>query len=142
MATFQENFFNFLHLGLFVFAGLSFVIIVQSNDDAAQPVINNSLINNSYVSFGGNLSNLESSSQTQYSQFTGEVPQAGFGSIVLFGIVSAGKTFGNVILGTLSLVLKIPLFILGIPQTVVSNIITATVITIIITAWVLYKLGG
>ncbi len=133
---------NFLWLGLFILAGLTFVVTTQSANNAQQPLTDNELFNSSFSGLASNLSALESSSGVQYNQFIGEEPKAGFGSIVLFGIVSAGKTFGNVVIGLFTLLIKLPLVVLQIPQTLFAVISTWIVISLIIAAWIMYKLGG
>lgn len=142
MANFQDMFGNFLWLGIFVLAGISFIIVLQDSNDASQPIIENPLFNESFNELSSNLDALESTSKIQYDQFIGEEPKAGFGSIVLFGIVSAGKTFGNVVIGLTTVLIKLPLVVLGIPATLFSAIITWVIISLIIAAWILYKLGG
>lgn len=142
MAQFRDIAGNFIFLGVMILAGISFIIITQSNNDVAQPVIQDPLLSDSFNELNATLSDLEDTGGTQYDQFTQEAPEAGFGAIVLFGIVSAGKTFGNVTLGLFQLVIKLPLIILGLPQTLFSAMITWLVISLIIASWVLYKLGG
>lgn len=142
MVKFQDIFGNFLWLALFISAGLTFIIIVQSNNSAIQPLSNNELFNDASGNISSTLTSLEDTSGVQYDQFTGEQPKEGFGSIVLLGIVSSGKTFGAVILGTFTTVIKLPLAVLGLPQTLISTIITWVIIGLIISTWLLYKLGG
>lgn len=142
MANFKDLFGNFLWLGVFVLAGFAFIVVTQSSNDATQPMVENSLFNESFEDLSSSLSGLEDASGVQYNQFIGEEPRTGFGSIVLFGIVSAGKTFGNVVIGLFTILVKLPLVVLGIPQTLFSVITTWVVISLIIAAWILYKLGG
>lgn len=142
MAKVEEIFGNFIFLGLFIFAGIAFVVITQSNNEATQPIANDPVLNNSYSDLEESLSSLESVSQTQYSQFTEEAPQPGFTSIVLFGIVSAGKTFSNVILSTFSILIKLPIHVLGLPDELFSVVASWLVIVLIVAAWILYKVGG
>lgn len=142
MANFQDMFGNFLWLGLFILAGFTFMILVQNANNATQPIIEDPLFNESFEDLTSSLSGLEDTSGVQYSQFIGEEPKTGFGSIVLFGIVSAGKTFGNVVIGMFTILIKLPLVVIGIPQTLFSVIITWIIISLIIAAWILYKLGG
>lgn len=142
MVKFLDIFGNFLFLALFITAGLSIVIVTQSDNDALQPISDNDLFNEASGNISATLSSLEDVSGLQYDQFTSEQPKAGFGSIVLFGIVSSGKTFGTVILGTFTVIIKLPLAVLGLPQTLISAIITWIIITLIISTWLLYKLGG
>jgi len=133
---------NWLFLGLFVSAGLALIVVIQLDNTATQPISEDELFSAASGNISSSLSSLEDTSGVQYDQFTGEQPKAGFGSIVLFGIVSAGKTFGTVILGTFTTIIKLPLAVLGLPQTLISVLITWTIISLIIFTWLLYKLGG
>ena len=140
--SFMDLFGNFLFLALFLSAGFMLIISVQSNNDAIDPLSNNQLFNDASGNISSNLDSLEDTAGIQYDQFTSEQPKTGFGSIVLFGIVSTGKAFGSVILGTFTAIVKFPLYVLGISQTVISVLITWLIIALIIFTWLLYKLGG
>ncbi len=142
MASFQDVVGNMIFLTLFIFAGMAFVITTQSNNDAAQPLAEDALLNESYGDLQQSLESLDSISQTQYNQFTSEIPKPGFVSIVLFGIVSAGKTFSNVVLSTFTIIIKLPILVLGLPNTLFSTVAAWLVIVIIVAAWILYKVGG
>lgn len=139
---FQDITGNFLWLALFIFAGAAWIVSIQVSNEAVQPIAEDSLFNDSFQSLQTSLSELETEGTTQYDQFTGETPKPGFGSIVLFGIVGAGKTFSNIIIATFWILLKVPLIVLGIPQTIISVLATWLIITIIVAVWLLYKLGG
>lgn len=142
MVKFQDIVGNFVFLGIFILAGMAFIIIVQSDNNATQPIINDPLLNESYSELQSNLESLEDTSQVQYGQFTEETPQPGFTSIVLFGIVSAGKTFGNVAISTFTIIIKLPLHVLGLPNTLFATIAVWLAVVLIVAAWVLYKVGG
>lgn len=142
MATFQGTFGNFVFLGIMIFAGLSLIIYTQATNDAAQPLIEDPLFNDSFASLQTTLSSLEDTGQIQYDQFSEETPQPGFISIVLFGIVSAGKTFGNITVAVFAIIVRLPLLVLGIPQTLFSVVVAWLTITLITTLWILYKVGG
>ena len=47
--TFQDIVTNFMIFGLIVFAMFSYVVISQHNNDAPQPIIENSLFNNQFL---------------------------------------------------------------------------------------------
>ena len=142
MGEFSTILNNFLFMGLLVFAGFSFVVITQADNNAVQPIGEDSLFNESFNDLQANLDSLESTGNTQYGQFTSEVPAAGFASIVLFGIVSVGKTFGSLTLTTFGLIIKLPLIVLGIPASTAAILFTWLVVSIITAMWLLYKLGG
>lgn len=140
--SFQETFYNFMFLAIVVLGLLSFTFIIQGDNDAAQPLAENSLFNETATRLGNNLTNAENSSQIQQGIFSDENPRSGFGSIVLFGIVSAGKTFTSLIYDVFGAIFRLPMLILGIDSQIVSTIISILVITLIIGVWIVYKLGG
>lgn len=140
--AFQQTFYNFMLLALMLLAILSMIFTVQRDNNAPQPLANNSLFNETASRLGANLTNGQNSSQTQQSIFSAETPAPGFGSIVLFGIVSAGKTFTNMIYNIFDVILRIPMVVLGIDSEIVSALVSILVITLIIGIWIVYKLGG
>jgi len=142
MAKFQDIFGTFAFLGLLVLALFSVIIIVQRDNEASDPLINNELISGTYGSLNESMSSLEGSSSTQYGLFSKETPKPGFGAIVMFTIVSIGKTFGNIIFTVFTLIIKIPLIVLGIDQTIVAMIISFLTISVVIALWIVYKFGG
>lgn len=142
MTKFLNLFENWLFLSLFVLAGLTMLIVMQADNNAVQPIADNQLFSNSIGNVSANLASLQGKSGSQYDQFTREQPKAGFGSIVLFGIVSSGKTFGSVSIDTFKIIYALPLAVLEIPETLLSTISTWVIIALIISTWLLYKLGG
>lgn len=142
MAQLNEIFGNMAFLGLFILAGLGFVVVTQANNDAVQPLSDDALFNTYYGNLSDNLEGLETIGTTQYGQFTEEVPEPGFGSILLFGIVAVGKTFSNTTLSLFTFIVTLPLHVLGLPVTLISTLVTYLIIGIIIAGWSLYKLGG
>ncbi len=142
MAKFEDIFGTFAFLGLMVLAIFSVIILVQSDNEAEQPLIENELISGTYGNLNETIGSLEGTSSTQYDLFSKEKPSPAFGSIVLFTIVSIGKTFGNMIFAVFILVIKVPLIVLGISQTIVAMIISFLTISVVISLWIVYKFGG
>lgn len=142
MASFSEIFVSILVVGLVVFGAISFAVTTQSDNGASQRIIDDPLINDSFEGLRENLEGLESTSQGQYGNFTSEQPKTGFGSIVVFAIVSVGKNFGNVIIDLATLIVTLPLTVLGIPATASSVIFAWLILSVLVALWILYKLGG
>ena len=140
--SFQQTFYNFMLLAVVVLAMLSYTFIIQDDNDAAQPLAQNDLFNGTAARLGANLTNAENASQIQQGIFSDEKPQSGFGSIVLFGIVSAGKTFTTLVYDIFGAIFRVPMIVLGIDSQIVSTIISILIITLIIGVWIVYKLGG
>lgn len=139
---FQQTFYNFMLLAIVVLGMLSYTFIIQGSNDAEQPLSDNDLFNNTATRLGNNLTNAENASQIQQGIFSDENPRSGFGSIVLFGIVSAGKTFTSIVYDIFGVIFKLPMLVLGIDSQIVSTIIMILIITLIIGVWIVYKLGG
>lgn len=142
MAKFEEIFGNLAFLGLMVLALFSVIIIVQGDNSAPQQLADNELFSSTYGSLNETIGSLEGTSSTQYDLFSKEKPTPGFGSIVMFTIVSIGKTFGNMIFAIFILVIKVPLIVLGVDQTIVAMLISFLTITVVIALWIVYKFGG
>lgn len=142
MAKFEDIFRDFALVGLMTLALFSIIIIVQGGNDAPQPLVDNELIGSTYRDLNNTIGSLQGTSSTQYSLFSKEKPSPGFGAIVMYTIVSIGKTFGNMIFAMFTLVIKVPLIVLGIDQTIVAMIISFLTISVVIALWVVYKFGG
>ena len=142
MAKFQEIFGNFAFAGLMVLALLSLAFIVQEKNEAVNPIREDTTLNASFQSINRTISSLEDTSGTQYGLFSTEKPDARFGSIVLFTLVSVGKTFGNVIFSLFIGIIKFPLVQLGVEESITAIIISFLTISTIIALWIVYKFGG
>ncbi len=142
MAKFQDIFGSLAFLGLLILALFSVIIIVQRDNEASQPLVDNELISRTYRGLNESIGSLEGTSSTQYDLFSKEKPSPGFGAIVMFTIVSIGKTFGNIIFTIFTLVIKVPLIVLGIEQTIVAMILSFLTISVVIALWIVYKFGG
>ncbi len=142
MAKFEDLFGTLAFLGLMALALFSVIIIVQRDNEAEQPLADNELISGTYGSLNETMGSLEGTSATQYDLFSKEKPTPGFGAIVMFTIVSIGKTFGNIIFTFFTLIIKVPLIVLGIEHTIVAMILSFLTIITVIALWIVYKFGG
>ncbi len=142
MGDFKEIVGKIVLAGLLLLALFSFIIIVQSDNDAVDKIADDSVFNSSLSGLIESIDDSTEAAEEKYDVFNSEDPKPGFGSIVLFGIVSVGKTFSNIVFGIFAAVIKLPLIILGVPSTVYNMIITLLIISVIVAVWLLYKLGG
>ena len=142
MVKFQDLFNRYLFFGLFILASLSFIITIQGDNDAAQPLGADPRISGVLDDLGGNISAANDTSQTQYINFINEQPKLGFGSIVLFGIVAVGKTTGTIVSNFFTIIITLPLVILGIDQNIINVLMIWASISVVVALWLLYKLGG
>lgn len=129
-------------IGLFALALFALINNIQQNNDAEQPLIENKLVGDTYADLNNTIGSLEGTSSTQKNLFFQEKPAIGFGAIVLYTIVSVGKTFGNIIFTLLTLVIKVPLIVLGVDPAITSMLISFLTISVVIALWIVYKFGG
>jgi hypothetical protein len=142
MANFQDLFINMAFIGLIVFSLFAFTIIVQEDNDAPQKIVDNSLINNTYTGLRTDLEGFQESSQAQKLLFEREQPTLGFGTLLFYSVISAGKVFNGMIGVIFNSVIKLPVVILGLDPVLVSVITTILVLVIIVGLWIIYKVGG
>lgn len=142
MGDFKNIVGKFLVAALVIFSLFSYIIITQSENDAGDPLRNEQRFNESLESLIVSIDASTEAAEEKYGVFASEEPKSGFGSIVLFGIVSVGKTFSSIVFGVFGAIIKLPLTVFGIPATVYSMILTWLIILVIVSVWLLYKLGG
>ncbi len=142
MGSFLELFVKYMFVGLIVLSLFSFIILFQSENNVADPFVDNELINSTFNDLRTNLEGLEGQTQTQKDLFETEDPKTGFGSLILKSIVSSGKTFNSMIVGVLNILITLPVVFLGLDRVVVSVLMTVLGIIIIFGLWTVYKLGG
>lgn len=142
MAQFYELFTNFMLIGLVVLSMFAFGVFFQDENGVDNKFIENTIMNSTYHSLYEDLNSLSEESQAQKTLFESENPTSGFGTILLFSIVSSGKVFNGMIVGVFNTIIKLPVVVLGIDPVIVSVISTMLILTIIIGLWIIYKLGG
>ncbi len=142
MVSFEKFFNNFLWLGLFVFLAMAFVFTIQSDNRASQPMSDDPDVATLHLNLSQNFGSSENDSKEQYSIFTNEKPSPSLGSIVLFTIVGVAQTFGSIVVGTLLILIKLPLLVLGIDSSISAIIMTWLSISIVLGLWIVYKFGG
>ena len=135
-------------IGKFILAGLiflgifSFIIAVQSDNNAVQPAIENEVFNESFSGLSKQIDKSNSEAEEKYDVFNTEDPSAGFGSIVLFGVVSVGRTFSNITFSLFGAIIRLPLVVLGVDPDIYNLLLTWLIIVVIVSVWLLYKYGG
>lgn len=142
MVDFKDLVGKFIVIGVLVLAMFMFIIQIQDDNDATSKLEDEAIFNESVSALADTIDDSSEAATEKYDVFNSEEPKPGFGSIVLFAIVSVGKTFSNIVFGIFAVVIKLPLQVLGIPASVVSMLATWMIILVIITLWLVYKLGG
>ena len=142
MVKFLDLFSKFMLIGLVIVSLFAFGTFFQEDNNTENPFIENSLMNETYGQLREDLGSFRNDSQAQKTLFESENPTAGFGTILLFSIVSSGKVFNGMIIGVFNSVIKLPAVFLGLDPIVISVISTLLILSIIIYLWIVYKLGG
>ena len=142
MAKFSELFVSFMLIGLVIFSLFAFGVNFQEENNVENKFIEESLMNDTYSNLRTDLGSLRDKNQAQKTLFESENPTSGFGSILLFSIVSSGKVFNGMIVGLFNTLIKLPVAFLGLDPVIVSVLSTILILIIIIGLWVMYKLGG
>ncbi len=142
MAKFYEFFINFMLIGLVVLSLFAYGVAFQEENNVENKFIEDSLMNDTYSNLRTDLGSLRDTSQAQKTLFESENPTSGFGTILLFSIVSSGKVFNGMIVVLFNSLIKLPVTVLGLDPIIVSVLSTMLILTIIIGLWIVYKLGG
>ncbi len=143
MGDFKNIVGKFIVAALIIFSLFSYVIVTQIDNDAGDPLRNEQRFNESLESLIISIDESTEAAEEKYGVFASEEPKTGSGSsIILFGIVSVGKTFSSIVFGVFGAIIKLPLTVLGIPATIYSLVLTWLIILVIVSVWLLYKLGG
>ncbi len=142
MAKFYDLFINMMLVGLVILSMFAFGVFFQEENNVENQFIENSLMNSTYSQLRADLGGLRDESQAQKTLFESENPTGGFGTILLFSIVSTGKVFNGMVVGVFNTLIKLPVVFLGLSPIVVSVLSTMLILTIIIGLWIVYKLGG
>lgn len=142
MVRFIELFTNFMLVGLVVFSMFAFTVFFQEENEVENQFIENTLMRGTYVSLNASLAGLSEQGQAQKTLFESENPTSGFGTILLFSIVSTGKIFNGMLVGLFNTLVRLPVSVLGFDPIIVSILSVILILTIITALWVMYKLGG
>lgn len=142
MTKFLDLFTNFMLIGLVVLSMFAFGVFFQEENNIDDQFIENPLMNETYSKLKSDLGDLRGQGQAQKTLFESENPTGGFGTILLFSIVSTGKVFNGMIIGLFNTLIKLPVTFLGLDPIIVSVLATMLILTIIIGLWIMYKLGG
>lgn len=138
---FRKLWVTFALIGLMVFSLLAFIVQFQTDNQQADSILNNTIINRTYSGLQTNLSSFGSTSQGQRGVFESETPTDSFGSLIIFSIVSSGKIFTGMLVGVFNLLILLPSSLLGLSPVIVSTLSAILIVSIIFALWRVYKVG-
>ncbi len=142
MAKFETTFVNYALGALILISLFAFIVTIQEDNNVSDGIIEVEIINTTFSQLKTDLGASRDLSQNQLELFQKEEPTIGFGSLILFSVVSSGKVFTGIIIGTFNLLIKLPMVIFGIDPVISSILSTILIIGFILGLWILYKLGG
>lgn len=142
MVKFSELFFGFMLIGLFIVSLFAFSSSFQEDNNVENQFLENTLMNETYGQLRVDLGEIRDKGQAQKTLFESENPTSGFGTILLFSVVSTGKVFNGMVIGVFNTLIKLPIVFLGLDPLVISVIVGMLILAIIIGLWTWYKLGG
>ena len=140
--SFRQVFINFSIISLFVFATIAMIDSAQQENNATTSILENDLINKTFVNLGGNISSQQSDSNASKSAFESEIPAPGFGSLIIFAIVGVAQTFSSVITTTYNVLIILPITILGVPNQIAQILGSILMMVMIFLAWRVYRVGS
>ena len=142
VTSFRGTFITFALIGLLVFATISFVFGFQRDNEIDETILENPIINSTFNRLGTNLSSFGSDTQTQRATFESEVPERGFASLIIFSVVSFAQKSTGLVVAVYNVLIISPASILGISPVVFSVLNAIFLLSLILLAWRVYRVGG
>ena len=142
MASFRETYINFALLGLMVFSLISFISVTQLNNNVNDTILNDSILNRSFSSLGTDLGDLQTQSNSSRESYEADIPERGFGSLIVFAIVGVGNTFTGMITGVYNILIDLPATKLGVPKIVFQVLGSILMVSLILLTWRVYRAGS
>jgi hypothetical protein len=139
MTDFKNLFINVVVVGVLTLAIFSWVIIVQTQNNPAQLITNNSLINDSFGELTSNLEQAQDNANTASETFGEITPSQSFGIVDVTSVVSPTRIFRSLLVGTYNVLIELPIKILGVPP-IIAGVIDATLFLLIILGiWAIWR---
>ncbi len=142
VTSFREVFTTFVLIGVFVFAGISFIVTTQRDNGVTNTILDNDVINRTYSNLETDLGGLSSNASTQKESFESEIPERGFGSLIIFAIVGVGNKFTGMIVGIYNILIVLPASLLGISPIVIGALTAILLLSLILLVWRVYRVGS
>jgi hypothetical protein len=135
---------NLMLVGLFALAMIAFAIGIYSINDTSNTFANDPRIINATNSLNSSLNDARVTSDKIKSAFEseGDNPIIGFGNIILFSILGAGKLISGITIGMFLVLTTLVFDVLGINPIVFAVISAGLIISIVLLSWRLYRQGS
>lgn len=139
---FRETAINAVLVGLVILAFIAFAAQTASDNNPNRTIISNPSINQTYSSLSTTLNGAAGIAGGQLNATSSETPTLGFGSLVLFSIVGAGRVFTGLVTGIYQIIFVLMVQQLQIPVILINVLITIILISVIFLGWRLYRIGS
>jgi len=140
--SFRATWINFILIGILVFSLISFIVVFQEQNNVEGGILENELINSTFNDLAEELSTSGGDVQTQRESFEAEIPERGFGSLIIFTIVGVTQNFMSVIITIFNILIVLPAQIIGVSPIVISALGSILIVSLILLAWRVYRIGS
>jgi len=140
MTKFSSLLVTFIVIGLFTFCLITWGYLIQTNNGATETIINDTIISSAYTKIQGNLSELQSTAQSQRESFEKDEASTGIGELIFGSIRGTAKVFTSSVISFIGIIGTLPA-ILGVPSIVLGVITAIFIVLIILSIWRLVKIG-
>jgi len=135
----RDIFIKLMVVGVLFLSVMSWIIITQTENDTANLITNNTLINKSYGDLSSNLGATQSQTDIASGAFTNITPKSTFGFVTVTSIVSPTRIFKGLIIGTYNILIALPAQFLGIPEVIIAVINSVLALLLILGVWFIWK---
>lgn len=128
-------------VGLFFFSLTAFAVQTQTNNPTNSSLQNDAVFNSTYNSIQSSLITTSGTANTTKNVLETDTPTAGFGSLIFFSIVGIGKLLSGTTIGMYNIIEGAAYHYIGISPIILGAISAILLITIVLAAYRLYKVG-
>lgn len=141
--AFKDIFIKLMMVGVLFLSIMSWIIITQTDNNQANLITNNTLINQSFGIDSGSLSSGLASTKSQgdiaSGSFENATPTSDFGFVTITSIVSPTRIFRGLIIGTYNVLIALPAQFLGVPDVIIAVINSILSLLLILGVWFIWK---
>ncbi len=140
----REQFTTFAIIGIMVLSAIFFIATTQRDNDVNEDdlLLANPIINSTFSKLQTNLTDYRTVTQGQRENFESEIPERGFGSLIIFSIVTVWQKFFALIIGVYNIIIVIPASILGVSNIVIGVLDSIVIVALLLLGWRIYRVGS
>lgn len=124
---------------VFVFSIMSFIIITQQDNSVNIPVTNNSIIGDTYSDLETSIQNTKDKAETSSNTFEDIAPTQQYGELEVTSIISPTRTAKTILYGFWNILIKLPMSILGVDESIMNLLTSILIIFVVIGIWAIWK---